>query len=36
VGEFVDVTITGYQAYDLLALPPGVQPAEYKVAKQAQ
>ena len=36
VGEFVDVTITGYQDYDLLALPPGVQPAEFKVAKQAQ
>jgi ribosomal protein S12 methylthiotransferase len=36
VGEFVDVEITGYQDYDLLALPPGVRPAEFKVAKQAQ
>jgi ribosomal protein S12 methylthiotransferase len=36
VGEFIDVTITGYQDYDLLALPPGVRPAEFKIAKQAQ
>ncbi|MDI1335104.1 MAG: 30S ribosomal protein S12 methylthiotransferase RimO [Lacunisphaera sp.] len=36
VGEFVDVKITGYQDYDLLALPKGEQPAEFKVAKQAQ
>ncbi len=36
VGEFVDVTITGYQDYDLLALPPGETPVEFKVAKQAQ
>jgi len=36
VGEFADVKITGHQAYDLLALPVGVKPAEWKVAKQAQ
>ncbi|MFO1446796.1 MAG: 30S ribosomal protein S12 methylthiotransferase RimO [Opitutaceae bacterium] len=36
VGEFADVTITGYRDYDLLALPAGQQPAEYKVARQAQ
>jgi ribosomal protein S12 methylthiotransferase len=36
VGEFVDVEITGYQDYDLLALPPGQMPVEFKVAKQAQ
>ena len=36
VGEFVDVSITGFQDYDLLALPPGQQPAEFKVARQAQ
>ncbi|MBL9218317.1 MAG: 30S ribosomal protein S12 methylthiotransferase RimO [Opitutaceae bacterium] len=36
VGEFVDVKITGYQDYDLLALPKGEKPAEFKVAKQAQ
>jgi ribosomal protein S12 methylthiotransferase len=36
VGEFIDVEITGYQDYDLLALPPGEKPAEFKVAKQAQ
>ncbi|MFZ5493848.1 MAG: 30S ribosomal protein S12 methylthiotransferase RimO [Verrucomicrobiota bacterium] len=36
VGEFVDVKITGYHDYDLLALPKGQKPAEYKVAKQAQ
>jgi len=36
VGEFVDVTITGYHDYDLIALPRGQQPAAYKVAKQAQ
>ena len=32
VGEFVDVKITGYQDYDLLALPEGQRPAEFKVA----
>jgi ribosomal protein S12 methylthiotransferase len=36
VGEFIDVEITGYQDYDLLALPPGQRPVEFKVAKQAQ
>ncbi len=36
VGEFVDVKITGYQDYDLLALPAGEQPLVRKVAKQAQ
>jgi hypothetical protein len=36
VGEFVEVKITGYQDYDLLALPKGEKPAEFKVAKQAQ
>jgi ribosomal protein S12 methylthiotransferase len=36
VGEFVDVKITGYQDYDLLALPAGEKPAVFKVAKQAQ
>ncbi|MSU47158.1 MAG: 30S ribosomal protein S12 methylthiotransferase RimO [Lacunisphaera sp.] len=36
VGEFVHVAITGYQDYDLLALPRGQRPAEFKVAKQAQ
>jgi len=36
VSEFADVRITGFQDYDLLALPAGVQPAEWKIAKQAQ
>lgn len=36
VGEFTDVKITGYEAYDLLALPVGQKPATRKVAKQAQ
>ena len=36
VGEFVDVEITGYQDYDLLALPKGEKPAAFKVARQAQ
>jgi ribosomal protein S12 methylthiotransferase len=36
VGEFTRVTITGCHAYDLLALPAGQEPAQYKVAKQAQ
>jgi len=36
VGEFADVTITGFRDYDLLALPKGQKPKEYKVAKQAQ
>ncbi len=36
VGEFVNVAITGFQDYDLLALPEGQKPAEYKVARRAQ
>ena len=36
IGEFVSVAITGYQDYDLLALPKGEMPVEFKVAKQAQ
>jgi ribosomal protein S12 methylthiotransferase len=36
IGEFADVTITGAREYDLLALPKGQKPNEYKVAKQAQ
>ncbi|WP_438482300.1 30S ribosomal protein S12 methylthiotransferase RimO [Oleiharenicola lentus] len=36
VGEFVNVAITGYQDYDLLALPKGQKPTTLKVAKQAQ
>jgi ribosomal protein S12 methylthiotransferase len=36
VGEFANVKITGFEDYDLLALPVGQQPATRKVAKQAQ
>ncbi len=36
VGEFSTVEITGCREYDLLALPPGQSPAEFKVAKMAQ
>ena len=36
VGDFAEVTITGARDYDLLALPKGEKPKEYKVAKQAQ
>lgn len=36
VGEFADVKITGFEDYDLLALPAGEQPTTRKVAKQAQ
>jgi ribosomal protein S12 methylthiotransferase len=36
VSEFTEVKITGYQDYDLLALPKGQKPSEFKVAKQAQ
>jgi len=36
VGEFIEVEITGFQDYDLLALPPGVAPLTRKVARQAQ
>jgi ribosomal protein S12 methylthiotransferase len=34
-GEFAEVRITGHHDYDLLALPKGEQPAEFKVAKPA-
>jgi ribosomal protein S12 methylthiotransferase len=36
VGDFAEVKITGYEDYDLLALPAGQMPATRKVAKQAQ
>ena len=36
VGAFVDVKITGYEDYDLLALPAGQAPVTRKIAKQAQ
>src|SRR3954469_24360431 len=36
VGDFAHVKITGYEDYDLLALPVGQQPTTRKVAKQAQ
>ncbi|HTL67948.1 MAG TPA: 30S ribosomal protein S12 methylthiotransferase RimO [Lacunisphaera sp.] len=36
VGEFARVTVTSAREYDLLALPPGQRPAEFKVARQAQ
>ncbi len=36
VSEFAEVKITGYHDYDLLALPKGKKPAEFKVARQAQ
>jgi len=36
VGSFATVTINGHHDYDLLALPTGQSPAEYKVARQAQ
>lgn len=36
VGEFANVLITGARDYDLLALPKGEKPEEYKVAKMAQ
>jgi ribosomal protein S12 methylthiotransferase len=36
VGEFATVTINGHHDYDLLALPAGQSPSEFKVAKQAQ
>jgi ribosomal protein S12 methylthiotransferase len=36
VGSFARVRINGHHEYDLLALPTGESPAEYKVAKQAQ
>jgi ribosomal protein S12 methylthiotransferase len=36
VGEFAEMKITGYHDYDLLALPKGAKPVEFKVARQAQ
>ena len=36
VGAFVDVKITGFEDYDLLALPAGQAPVTRKIAKQAQ
>jgi ribosomal protein S12 methylthiotransferase len=36
VGEFVNVRITGFENYDLLALPAGQEPRTRKVARQAQ
>jgi len=36
VGGFAEVRITDSTDYDLLALPPGVMPTGFKVAKQAQ
>jgi ribosomal protein S12 methylthiotransferase len=36
IGEFSEVTITGYHDYDLIALPGGAPPAHFKTARQAQ
>jgi ribosomal protein S12 methylthiotransferase len=36
VGKFAQVKITGFEDYDLLALPAGQEPTTRKVAKQAQ
>jgi len=36
LGQFTEVEITGYRDYDLLALPPGERPREFRVARQAQ
>jgi ribosomal protein S12 methylthiotransferase len=36
VGGFAQVMINGHHDYDLLALPAGQSPAEFKVARQAQ
>jgi ribosomal protein S12 methylthiotransferase len=36
VGHFATVRINGHHDYDILALPAGQSPAEFKVAKQAQ
>jgi ribosomal protein S12 methylthiotransferase len=35
VGEFAEVTVTGFSDYDLMALPIGQKPAKLKVAKMA-
>jgi ribosomal protein S12 methylthiotransferase len=36
VGAFATVTVNAHRDYDLLALPAGESPAEFKVARQAQ
>jgi ribosomal protein S12 methylthiotransferase len=36
VGRFARVTVNGHHDYDLLALPAGERPAEFRTAKQAQ
>ncbi|MEN9662777.1 MAG: hypothetical protein RL324_1726 [Verrucomicrobiota bacterium] len=36
VGKFATVKITGFHDYDLLALPAGEKPREFKTARQAQ
>ncbi len=36
VSQYATVKITGYEDYDLLALPPGQKPTEKKIARQAQ
>jgi ribosomal protein S12 methylthiotransferase len=36
VGRFANVTVNGHHDYDLLALPAGERPAEFRTAKQAQ
>jgi ribosomal protein S12 methylthiotransferase len=36
VGSFAVVTLNGHHDYDLLALPAGQSPSQFKVAKQAQ
>jgi ribosomal protein S12 methylthiotransferase len=36
VGKFANVEITGYEDYDLMALPVGQEPAVRRLAKQAQ
>jgi ribosomal protein S12 methylthiotransferase len=36
VGAFAEVKITGFHDYDLLALPAGAKPTEWKIARQAQ
>ncbi len=36
VGRFATVTVNGHHDYDLLALPAGERPAEFRTAKQAQ
>ncbi|MFA5265202.1 MAG: hypothetical protein WC378_15375 [Opitutaceae bacterium] len=36
VGEFAEITISGFHDYDLLALPAGSKPSSWIKAKQAQ